>query len=209
VRFIDDVVPGKLAAKRSRGEQVEIGLRLGISAGAFLVAAMLLGNGLPRVVSSGPPYHLIWSDWVSWIEVSLACLLLYATAGIWVLLVGGIAFFGVGKSILMLVTGSEPYHGQHVPRLEAAEGLFFCLATLLLIFRFWETRPSILDRVTLTFYVFVIAWYGQSSVSTSVDLRVAAGLIALVISWCVYRWKETKPQRKATKPRSPEGQLLG
>jgi len=127
--------------------------------------------------------------------------LLYATAGVWVLLVGAVAVRGVVAGILILLTGIV-YHGQHVPSSQGAEFVFFSLATLLLIFRFVKTRPTILDRVALTFSVVVLVWHWQTPASDSIELRLTAGLIALGISWCVYHWK-------ATKPRSRQPQLSG
>jgi hypothetical protein len=178
---------------RSVKEQARSGLRLGIGAGAFLIAMMLLGSGLTRVVSLVPPHHLVWSDWLGWVEISLACVMLLATAQVWFWLVGGYALFGLGKSILVLVSGKVPYTYRTVPRLEAGEAALFTMATLLLLFRFVDTGPNIMDRVSLTFYVLAIAWSGHSAATTSVDPLLAAGLIGLTISWCVYRWKKTQP----------------
>ncbi len=173
MRFIDDFVFAEdVRPGRSRQEQVDNGFRLGIGAGAFLIALMLLGSGLTRMVSP--------------------------TAQVWLLVVGGYALFGVVKGVLVLVTGKVLYTYQRVPRLEAAEATIFALATLLLLFRFYDTRPNILDRVALTFYVFAVAWSGHSAASTLVDPRLAAGLIGLAISWCVYRWKRAKFQGTET-----------
>jgi hypothetical protein len=198
--FIDDVTLAKLHPNRSRAEQVSNGLRLGMSLGAFLIAGILLGKGLPRVTLLVSPYHLIWSDWAGWLEVSLACVLLFATAGIWVLLVAAIAFRGFVAGILILLTGSGLHHGQHVPRFQGVELVFFSLATLVPIFRFANTRPTILDRVALTFYAVSFIWYLESAASHSMDLPFVAGLIPLVISWCVYRWKATKPRSQDKLP---------
>ncbi len=178
---------------RSRKEQVGNGLRLGIGAGAFLIAMMLLGSGLARVASSASPYQLPWSDWVGWSEIGLGCVLLLFTAQVWLLLVGGYALFGLGKSILALALGKVPYTHQAVPRLEAVGGAFFALATLLLLLRFVNTRPSLMDRVALTFYVLAIAWSGHGAAPFKmIDPWLAAGLIALAISWCVYQWKKIR-----------------
>lgn|SRR5258707_10599248 len=199
MRFIDDFVFAEdVRPGRSRQEQVDNGFRLGIGAGAFLIALMLMGSGLTRVVSSVPPHRMVWSDWVGWAEIGLACVLLLYTAQVWLLVVGGYALFGVVKGVLVLVTGKVLYTYQRVPRLEAAEATIFALATLLLLFRFYDTRPNILDRVALTFYVFAVAWSGHSAASTLVDPRLAAGLIGLAISWCVYRWKRAKFQGTET-----------
>jgi hypothetical protein len=203
VRFIDDVTLAKLHPNRSRKEQVGNGLRLGIGAGAFLIAVMLLGSGLKRVVSSVPPQHLVWSDWVAWVQICIALVLLFVTAQVWLMVVGGYAFFGLAKVLLVLISGKD-FHAPYrpIPRLEALAVAFFALTTLVLLFRFVDTRPSILDRVALTFYVLAIAvgLSGDRAASTLIDSWPTAGLIALAISWCVYRWKTTKP-------RTPEAQF--
>src|SRR5262249_15351813 len=103
---------------------------------------------------------------------------------------GAIALRGVVGGILILL--GIVYHGQQVPRSQGLEFVLFSLATLVLIFRFVKTRPTVLDRVALTFFAVVLVWHGQTPASNSIELRLMAGLIALGISWCVYRWKNTR-----------------
>jgi hypothetical protein len=177
---------------RSVKEQVKSGLRLGIGSAAFLIALMLLDGALKRFIGSGPLHQVVWSDWVAWAEIGLACALLLPTAQVWFWLVGGYALFGLGKSALMLVSGKELYTYQPVPRLEAAEAAFVALATLLLLFRFVDSHPNIVDRVILTFYVFAVSWSLHTAASTLIDPWLAAGLIGLAVSWCIYRWKRAK-----------------
>jgi hypothetical protein len=193
VRFIDDFVFTRdVRPDRSRKEQAKNGLRLGLGMGAFLIALMLLGSGLTRVVSSDSPQHVVWSDWMGWGEIGLACVLLLVTAQVWLLLVGGVALFGIGKSIFLLVYGEIPHTYRPVSRLEGAEAAFFCLTTLLLLFRFMDTRPNTLDRVALTFYVLAVAWSGHRTAFTLVDPWLTAGLIGLAVSWCIYHWKQAQ-----------------
>src|SRR5262245_19841120 len=89
VLFIDDVTLAKLHPNRSRKEQVRNGLRLGVGIVAFLIAAGLLGNGLRRMVSSVSTLHLVWSDWVAWLQICIALVVLFLTAQVWLILVAG------------------------------------------------------------------------------------------------------------------------
>src|SRR5262249_9206248 len=150
---------------------------------------------LTRIVSSIPPYHLLWSDWGAWVQICLALALLFFTAQVWLLLVGAFALRSFLYGVVLLIAGKELFGPHHpISRLEASAMAFFGLTTLLLLFRFHDTRPSILDRVALTFFVVaaLFALLRHRTNSTLIDPRFVAGLIALAISWCVHRWKTTK-----------------
>jgi hypothetical protein len=154
-------------------------------------------------VLAAPPNHLAWSDWVAWIEIGIAVVLLFLTAQVWLLLVGAFAFRGFVYGVMLLIAGKEIFAPfRPIPRVEAAAGAFFALTTLLLLSRFIETRPSILDRIALTFYVLAaaFAFFGHRAASTLIDPWLIAGWIGLAVSWCVHRWKTTKA-------RTPEAQL--
>jgi hypothetical protein len=192
--WIDDVTIANLNPNRSRREQVSNGLRLGIGAGAFLIAMMLLASGLRRVMAA-PPNHL--ADWVAWGEICIALVLLFLTAQVWLLLVAYGAFFGFLYEALVFISGKElsaPY--RPIPRLGTLAVAFFALTTFLMLVRFNDHLASILDRVALTFYVlaFVFALSGHSSPSSLLDTRLMAGWMALAIAWCVYRWNTREPQ---------------
>jgi hypothetical protein len=202
VSFIDDITIANLNPNRSRKEQVSNGLRLGIGAGAFLIAVMLLGKGLTGVVSPVPPHHLVGSDWGACVEICIALVLLFVTAQVWLLLVGAFAFRGFVYEVLLLISGKELYAPfRPISRVEAAAGACLALTTLVPLFRFFDTRPSILDRIALTFYVLAAAFAltGHRAAPTLIDPWLLAGWIALAVSWCVHRWKTTKA-------RTPEGQ---
>lgn len=174
---------------RSAKEQAKSGLLLGVGLGAFLLALMLLDSGLRRIISL-PPNGLVLSDWIAWLEVGGACALLFVTAQTWFWGVAGYALFAFGKSVVAILAGREWYATHRLlPRLELVEIAVFALTTIVLLFRFVHIRPSVLDRIALTFYVLAFSWYVHSPQSRFVALLPAAGLSGLIASWLVYRFK--------------------
>jgi hypothetical protein len=175
---------------RSVKEQAKSGLHLGIGLGFFLIALMLLGSGLRRVVWSVPAHHpLVWSDWLGWLEIGLSLSLMIVTARFWLLLLGGWTVFAFVKSVAVLITGrslSAP-HGSF-PRPEAAAIAALALATLALMVRFAESPPTILDRFGLTFFVLALLWNGNEAGFSAVG--PAFGVAGLAICWFVYRWRK-------------------
>lgn len=172
-------------------QQANNGLRLGLGLGAFLVAFMLLSSGLRRMVALAPSGRfLAGTDWIGCGEVGLAVGLMMFTADIWFLLLGGWAFFAFLKSMIVLFTGrmlSPPHTALSRP--EAAAIALLALATVALLVRFTENRPTILDRVALTLYVVALLWHGDIAEFSVAGPAVAVGLLA--ISWCVFRFKRT------------------
>ena len=194
---IDDFVFGRdLEKNRSAKEQAKNGLRLGLSSGVFLIALMFLGNGLRQVAwpvaSAQEPFG---SNWVGWVEIVISGVLLWFTAQVWLLLLGGFALFGFIKGVLVLITGQELYPPHRpFPRTESAEIAVFALTTLLLLFRFVNAAPTTLDRCALTLYVFALGWHGDLARFSLADPWQMAGLVGLAISWSIYRWKRLRRQ---------------
>src|SRR5215468_7837108 len=151
-------------------QQAANGLRLGLGAGAFLIAGGILSIAVPRLMPSTSSELVRWSDWTAWVEAALASVLLASSAGVWVNLVSALALFGILKSLLMLLVGEEPYHHHAIPRFESFEAALFCFATVLLTFRFFkEVRPSLLDRIALTLYVLSADCYFHWPSSTVIN----------------------------------------
>lgn len=166
------------------GKQVKSGLRLGIGAGLFLIGAMLLGNGMGRVVwSATPPHYVVWPEPMGWAELMLAAATLLSSAGVWWQLFAGYMLIGSFKSVIVLITGRDlfaPY--GPFPRPEAAALAIFGVATILLMWRFTKNRPTILDRIALTAYVFCFAWRADRAEFSDFGLGLIVGLGFLIFA---------------------------
>ncbi len=165
-------------------KQIRSGLRLGVGAGGFLIAAILIGNGGDRIIASTASHQIAW---VGWAELVLAAVILLLTAHVWFLLLGGYMLFGAIKGLFLFATGSFPSHGFST-RLEPLGIAVYGVATLALLYRFAQSPPTVLDRVALTVFLFcfVIPWTGPSS---ALSCSQVAGLLALLISWFVFCWR--------------------
>lgn len=185
---------------RTVKEQIKSGVHLGIGFGSFLIAAMFLGAGMSRVVWSTPvPHHIVWREPIGWAELLAAALILVFTADVWWQLLAGYMFFGCFKGVMFFITGrnlSAP-HGPF-PRLESAELTMFAAATLALLIRFAEVRPTIVDRIGLTLYVFCFMGSMTNATFSTADPSLAAALIVLLISRAVSRL--SKNNRKNAHP---------
>jgi len=171
--------------EKSTKQQIVSGLRIGGSLGAFLIGGMLMGNGLGRIlVGSAGSYQIAWADWMGWAELVVAAAILLLTARTWLMLLGGYLLFGALKGFILFATGSFPSHGFST-RVEALALVFYCVATLMLMFRFAQKPPTVLDRVALTVYLFCL-WPGAAN--SAFSWWQGVGLAALVVSWCVSRW---------------------
>ena len=170
---------------RTMRQQVASGLRIGAGLGFFLIAAMLMGNGMRRILGSVGSHQIAWSDWMGWAELMVAAVILLLTARAWLLLLGGCLLFGLLKGLIVFATGSFSSHGFST-RVEPLAVAFYCLATLVLMFRFAEIPPTVLDRVALTMYLFCL-WPAASS--STFSWWQGVGLAALLVSWCVSRWR--------------------
>lgn len=169
--------------EKTTKRQIVSGLRIGGSLGAFLIGGMLMGNALGRIAS--PESQMARADWMGWAELVLAAAIFLLTARTWLMLLGGYLLFGALKSLILLATGSFPSHG-FTSRVEPLALVFYCVATLMLMFRFAENPPTVLDRIALTVYLFCL-WPGAAN--SAFSWWQAVGLAALLASWCVFRWR--------------------
>lgn len=167
--------------------QILSGLRIGGSLGAFLIAGILMGRGMSRIMDSGS-LHQISVDWTALGELVLAAAILLITARVWVMLLGGYILFGALKGVILFANGSFPSRGFST-RVEMLLLVFYCIATLMLMFRFAQNPPTILDRIALTIYLFCL-W--PAGVKSAFSWWQAVGLIVLLSSWCVFRWRTTR-----------------
>lgn len=192
LRRFEEPVQIRRRGARSVKEQVTDGLRLGIGCGIFFVASMLIAAGFARLLRSNSGARLVWSDWVGWLEVATATILLLASAHVWHLLVAGYLLFGFFKAVLVLFTGQYLYPPhQPVARLQAVELALFALAGLVLLFRMVEVRLSFTDRAALTIFVLVLI-SGRMNASASI-----IGLAVLALAWCI-AWARRGGRRKQT-----------
>ncbi|MGA2630822.1 MAG: hypothetical protein ABSG54_11485 [Terriglobia bacterium] len=173
--------------EKTTKQQIVSGLRVGGCLGAFLIGGMLMGNGLGRIVGEGSR-QVVWADWIGWAELVLAAVILLLTARVWLMLLGGYLLFGSLKSLILFATGSFPSHGFST-RVEPLALVFYCVATLMLMFRFAEKPPTVLDRVALTVYLFCL-W--PAAANSAFSWWQGVGLAALLASWCVFRWRTWK-----------------
>ena len=161
--------------EKSTKQQIVSGLRIGGSLGAFLIGGMLMGNGLGRIVGSAGSHQIVWADWIGWAELVLAAAILLLTARTWLMLLGGYLLFDALKSLILFATGSFPSHGFST-RVETLALVFYWVATLMLLFRFTENPPTVLDRVALTAYLFCL-W--PAATNSAFSWWQAVGLAAL------------------------------
>lgn len=166
------------------GKQVKSGLRLGAGAGLFLIGGMLLSAGMSRVVwSATPPHYVVWPEPIGWTELALAAAALLSSAGVWWQLFAGYMLIGSLKSVIVLATGRDlfaPY--GPFPRPEAAAFAIFGVATILLMWRFNKNRPTILDRMALTAYLFSIVWRAGTAEFSDFGLGLIVGLGFLIFA---------------------------
>ena len=174
---------------RTVKEQIKSGVRRGIGFGSFLIAAMLLGLGMSRVVwSVGAQRHIVWWEPIGWAELLAAALLLVLTANVWWQLLAGFMLFGCFKGVVIFITGRDLFapHGPF-PRLDSAVLTLFALATLTLLLRFANTRPTIADRIALTLFVFCFVWSTATAKFSAANPSLAIALIVLLIPWALSR----------------------
>lgn len=172
--------------KKATKQKIVSGLRIGGSLGAFLIAGMLIGVGLPRIAGTGS--QIVWADWTGWAELALAAGILLLTARTWLTLLAGYLIFDILESLILFVAGSFPSHGFS-SRVEALALASYCVATLMLLARFVENPPTPLDRVALTAYLFCL-W--PAAAKSAFSWWQAVGLAALLASWCVFRWRNRR-----------------
>lgn len=166
---------------RSVKNQIKRGLRLGIGLAGFFVAMAPLVDGLRRIVWEPSAPQLAWTQVIGWLELLVAAALLIYTAGVWMQWAAGCMLIGSLKGIFMsLMGGPNP-----PPHLAALVGFF--VVSLVLMAGIALRGVTLFDRITLTFYVFCIAWHANKGLFEE-PVSLALGLAALVASWCFYYW---------------------
>jgi len=171
-------------------EQAKSGLRLGLGIGLFLIAGMLLGNGMQRVVwSASPPHYVVWPETIGWLELVAGAAILLSTAGAWWQLLAGAMVLGAVKSVIVLLTGRNLFapHGPF-PRVQALELLVFAVASVALMARFRKNPLTVMDRVALTVYLSSFMWHGDQVEFSAATPGLALGLFALLVPWLV-QWR--------------------
>lgn len=182
--------------EKATKRQILSGLRIGGSLGAFLIGGMLMGDGLGRILGAAGSHEVVWTDWIGWVELVLAAAILLLTAPTWLMLLAGYLLFGALKSLVLVGTGGFPSHGFST-RVEPLALVLYCVATLMLLFRFAENPPTVLDRVALTVYLFCL-W--PAATTSAFSWWQGVGLGALLASWCVFRWRMWKDRDRRDCP---------
>jgi len=172
---------------RSVREQIQSGLRLGGGLGVFLIGALLLGQARTRLEALSSHSQPGWLDWVIWLEVILGVGLLFSTAHVWYQLLAGCLIFGAVKGLIALLTGREIFPLRQVPATHIASltVVAYCIVTLLLMVRFMDRKLAMVDRIALTFFFLCLLPVGSFP-----SVWPIVGLVGLVASWAVHRWRE-------------------
>jgi hypothetical protein len=180
-------------------EQIQSGLRLGAGLGVFLIGALLLGQARTRLEVLSSYHQTGWYDWVVWLEALLGVGLLFSTAHAWYQWLAGCLIFGIVKGLIALVTGRDIFPLRQVPdtRLASLTVVAYCIVALMLMVRFMDRKPTIVDRLAVTLFFLCLLPLGSSFPS----IWEIVGLAGLLASWVVYRWREARAPTGGT----PEG----
>ena len=181
---------------RTVKDQVTTGFRLAGGIVLFAISMLLLASGLDSVWFAAPPSgHLVWSAWVGWGELLAAFVLTIFTAHLWLQFFAGCVGFGLLTSVVVIFLGRN-WYSPHEPfsRLEAAEMAVFFGATLVWLVRFAKTRLDFPDRIAIALYLFL--FLGRRDDGHFAVAQNVAGLAALFLAWCVYRWKKWKTKNQ-------------
>jgi hypothetical protein len=172
---------------RSAKEQIQSGLRLGAGLGVFLIGVLLLGQARSRLEVLSSHHQAGWSDWVVWLEIILSVGLLLFTVHVWYQWLAGCMFFGTLKGLIALVTGRDIFPLSQVPatRLASLTVVAYCVVTVLLLARFMDRKPTIVDRVAITLFLLCLLPSGSFP-----SIWEIVGLAGLLASWGIYRWRE-------------------
>jgi hypothetical protein len=170
-------------------EQVKTGLRLAGGIVLFVLLVLLLAYGLDAVWSAAVPSgHLVWGAWIGWSELLVAAVLIPLTVHLWLQFFAGCVGFAFLKSVVVIFAGKDWYPPHaFFSRLEATEMAIFFGATLALMIRFAKERPTLLDRIAITIYLFFFFGYRNNAHFSL--LGAGSGLTALFFAWCAHRWK--------------------
>jgi hypothetical protein len=179
----------KLIADEPIRKQVRSGVRLGVGVGLFLLGGIFLGSGMDRAVwSATPPNYIVWPEPIGWTELAIAAAILIASAQVWWQLLAGYMLIGSFKSVIVCVTGRDLFAPHRpFPRPEAAALAAFAALTILLMWRFTRNRPTMLDRIALTAYLFCFMWRADRAEFSAAGPGLAAGLGCLLLAWAYER----------------------
>ena len=179
---------------RSVKEQIQSGLRLGGGFGVFLIGGLFLGQARIRLEVLSSHNHTGWSDWVVYVEVILGVGLLLSTAHIWYQLLGGCLVFGTVKGLIALLTGTAVFPLRQVPatRIASLMVVAYCMASLLLMLKFMDRKPNVVDRIAIIFY-FLCFLPPRSSFPSIWEI---VGLACLLIAWGYDRLQRRRGQNR-------------
>lgn len=172
---------------RSAKEQIQSGLRLGAGLGVFLIGALLLGQARTRLEVLSSHHQTGWSDWVVWLEVIVSVGLLFSTVHVWYQWLAGCLLFGILKGLIAFVTGRDIFPLRQVPatHLGSLIVIAYCVVTLLLMARFMDRKPTMVDRGAVTLFFLCLLPSGSFP-----SVWEVVGFGGLLASWVVYRWRE-------------------
>jgi hypothetical protein len=167
---------------RTAKEQAKSGLRLGLGFASLFVGGGLLGAGLSSTVWAARSAHqIVRLDPIGWLEVIVGTAILIPSAGVWWQLLVGYMLFAAAKSLLLLVTGADPYppHGA-ISRLTSTALLCYCIASIALMVRFVKHAPSVIDRVALTLFLVALLWRADTMKVSGLGPGLIGGPILLL-----------------------------
>lgn len=164
--------------------KVRSGIKLGVGAGLFLVAGILLSDGMDGIFWSGVrPGEVHWHDFAGWAELAVAFAILVPTANVWWQLLCGYMVFGLIKSAILILTGSDIVSSQPLSRLQGVFLAIFCLGTILSLLRLARDKVTLVDRVALTLFIFAFLWQANQASFSSMSSGMVIAFVILLIAW--------------------------
>jgi hypothetical protein len=105
---------------------------------------------------------------------------------VWYQWLAGCLLFGILKGLIALVTGRDIFPLRQVPATHLASLIViaYCVVTLMLMARFMDRKPTMVDRAAVT--LFFLCLLPSSSFPSVWEIVGFGGLFA---SWVVYRWR--------------------
>jgi len=183
---------------RSVEQQIVTGLRLGGGlAGGLLILGLAFWSTSTLVANVQPepwPAHFGF-----WCVLCFASVMMFVTVNRWVSFVPAFCCFTLVRSVLTFgLLSSASTAADWASRRYLLEPLVICVVVTALTWRFIgniPARTTFLDRFALTF--FVLAQLNQMAISCHwPPLLLIAGLSALLIAWCDYRWNRATMMRR-------------
>ncbi|HET9405701.1 MAG TPA: hypothetical protein VFO39_00540 [Candidatus Sulfotelmatobacter sp.] len=168
---------------------------MGLTLGAFFVAAMLIGIAMDGLSAADPSHLRFWPDVViATILVASALAIMVLTARVWILYIAGCLLFAIPKCLIIIATGRNLYFPLGpFSRLEAAEITLYSLVSLFLIYRVTKTqKPAVIDRVASTAFATCFVFGLTRQNLAFLGLWQALGLAALGIAWLLASRKHSR-----------------